>query len=56
MRALSMDGTCSGEHGVGYGKMEFLVAEHGDAVSVMRTLKTALDPDNIMNSGKIVRV
>jgi len=56
MRALSMDGTCSGEHGVGYGKMEFLVAEHGDAVSVMRTLKTALDPDNIMNPGKIVRV
>ena len=55
-RALAMDGTCTGEHGVGYGKIDFLVAEHGEAISVMRTLKRAMDPDNIMNPGKIVRL
>ena len=56
MRALAMEGTCTGEHGVGYGKIDFLTAEHGEAMSVMRALKRSLDPDNIMNPGKIVRV
>jgi D-lactate dehydrogenase (cytochrome) len=55
-RALSLDGTCTGEHGIGCGKIDFLIAEHGEAVSVMRAIKTAIDPDNIMNPGKILRV
>ena len=53
MRALAMDGTCTGEHGVGLGKQKFLIAEHGEAVSVMRQVKQALDPLNILNPGKI---
>jgi len=56
MRALSMGGTCTGEHGVGTGKMKFLIAEHGDAVSVMREIKKALDPQNLFNPGKIFSV
>ncbi len=52
-RALAMDGTCTGEHGVGLGKQDHLVAELGNAVGLMRTLKRALDPLGLFNPGKI---
>ena len=55
-RALAMGGTSTGEHGVGIGKLDFLDAEHGEAMSVMREIKRALDPDNLFNPGKVVRV
>ena len=53
LRALALDGTCTGEHGIGFGKIEYLARELGDAVETMRALKHALDPHNLMNPGKI---
>jgi len=53
-RALAMDGTCTGEHGVGLGKQKYMRAEHGDALNVMRAVKAAIDPTNIMNPGKML--
>jgi D-lactate dehydrogenase (cytochrome) len=56
-RALSLEGTCTGEHGVGLHKMDFLLTEAGSgAVDMMRTIKRALDPHNILNPGKIFRL
>ncbi|AGH50296.1 D-lactate dehydrogenase [Sphingomonas sp. MM-1] len=55
-RALAMGGTCTGEHGVGLGKIDWLEAEHGEAVELMRRIKRAIDPANIMNPGKILRL
>ena len=55
LRAIEMDGTCTGEHGIGYGKVDYLIKEHGVAVDVMRSIKSSLDPRNIMNPGKIFR-
>jgi D-lactate dehydrogenase (cytochrome) len=53
MRAIAMDGTCTGEHGVGQGKIAYLPVEHGPALDLMRQIKCAIDPLNIMNPGKI---
>jgi D-lactate dehydrogenase (cytochrome) len=54
-RAIEMQGTCTGEHGVGLHKMEFMLAEHGaDALALMTSLKQAFDPNNILNPGKIL--
>ncbi|RED49706.1 FAD-binding oxidoreductase [Aestuariispira insulae] len=53
-RAITMGGTCTGEHGIGMGKIKYLEREHGEAVELMRTLKTAFDPQGILNPGKII--
>jgi D-lactate dehydrogenase (cytochrome) len=52
--ALSMDGTCTGEHGIGQGKIKYMKAEHGEGVDLMRSIKTALDPQGILNPGKVL--
>jgi D-lactate dehydrogenase (cytochrome) len=54
-RAIALNGTCTGEHGVGSGKIVFIEQELGGAVDIMRAIKQALDPYNIMNPGKIFR-
>jgi D-lactate dehydrogenase (cytochrome) len=55
-RALAMEGTCTGEHGIGSGKIRSLEKEHGEAVDLMRAIKRTFDPENLMNPGKVVRL
>ncbi len=55
-RAIAMGGTCTGEHGIGLHKFDWMETEHGEAVELMRTIKRALDPHNIMNPGKTIRL
>jgi D-lactate dehydrogenase (cytochrome) len=54
-RALAMDGTCSGEHGIGQGKILFLEEQNPEGVVLMRQIKQTLDPDNLLNPGKVLR-
>jgi len=53
-RAIAMEGTCTGEHGIGLGKQSSLIEEHGEAVDVMRDIKRLFDPHNLMNPGKLI--
>ena len=52
-RAIRMDGTCTGEHGVGQGKRKYMLKELGGAVDIMKKVKNAFDPNKIMNPGKL---
>lgn len=53
-RTLELGGTCSGEHGIGYGKLKYMDWEHRNALAVMKTIKNAIDPNDIMNPGKVI--
>jgi len=53
-KALALDGTVSGEHGIGVGKMKYMLEEHGEALGMMRAIKQALDPQNLLNPGKML--
>ena len=56
-RAIRMGGTCTGEHGIGYGKIQYLIHEHGaEAMAMMTAIKQALDPKNLLNPGKILQL
>ena len=55
-RALELEGTCTGEHGVGIGKIEFMEKEHGEAYHVMSSIKRTFDPNGILNPGKVVKI
>ena len=54
--AIAMGGTCSSEHGIGLGKMDFLEHEHASDIALMRTIKRAMDPHNLLNPGKLLRL
>lgn len=53
-RAIALDGTCTGEHGIGLGKLAYMTKEHGEAIEVMRRIKNALDPNGLLNPGKVL--
>ena len=53
-RTLRMGGTCTGEHGIGSGKLKYMQSEHGESLELMRKIKHAYDPENLMNPGKVI--